>query len=352
MRRPSIVAIVFGTAGACLAGIGGCTRMELGPTPPSSRVLAPASPSLGAHGALMSAPASLGPPREPGTLTSVCAALPADVGRVADPRLDEISGVVEGRRNPAVLFVHNDSGDSPRFFAIDRRGRLLAELSLPSVPLLIDAEDIAIGPGPGGGSFVYLGDTGNNFASFGQGIPRRKAVVYRVPEPDIRPTASGAKLPLKDVFPIVFTFPQGARDVEAFFVDPQSGDLYLLSKQSDQRSQLLRASAAMLAAGGGELELRDEFGFGRGAVPGSTMPTAASISHDGARILVRTYESVLLFRRVAGEPLELTFRRSPEQLPVPEERQGEAISFIDEDSAFLTISEGIRPAIKCARLPP
>ncbi len=326
---------VLAALGLTVAGLIGCTGSAAGPTPSSPRAfaLAAPSPTLGSDA----------PPPE-------CGASPAEVARVADPKLDEISGVVEGRRNPALLFVHNDSGDSPRFFAIDRRGQLLAELRLHDVALLVDAEDIAIGPGPGGGSFLYVGDTGNNFASFWLGIPRRKAVLYRVPEPDVPLTSRGAKRALRDVFRIVFTFPHGARDVEAFFIDPKTGDLYMLSKQSEQPSQLLRASAAMLAAGGGELELLAELSFGRAAAPGSTMPTAASISRDGAMILVRTYESVLLFRRRDGEPVASALARKPEALPAPRERQGEAISFVDGDSAYLTISEGVRPALNCARV--
>ena len=110
-------------------------------------------------------------------------ARPGAVGHVLDARLDEISGLVESHHTPGVFFVHNDSSDAPRFFALDRAGQVLAELVLATVPTLLDAEDIALGPGPGGESFVYLGDTGNNFASSGLGSPRRKCVIDSIPEP-------------------------------------------------------------------------------------------------------------------------------------------------------------------------
>jgi hypothetical protein len=280
----------------------------------------------------------------------VCDATPREIGRLRDPQLNEISGVVESRKDPRVLFVHNDSGDSPRFFAIDRAGVVLAELVLESVPLMIDAEEIAIGLGPGGAQFIYLGDTGNNFASFRQGIPRREAVLYRISEPDISLTWHAQKLAVKEAFPIVFTFPKGARDVEAFFVDPQTGELFMISKQPDGYSQILSASAAMLAAGGGKLTLRGELRFGLPPLLGSTMPTAASISRDGSAILVRTYSSVFLFPRNAGEPVPAALSRAPIAEPSPLEPQGEAISFVDGDSAFVTISEGIKPPIHCAAL--
>jgi hypothetical protein len=281
-----------------------------------------------------------------------CPAVPQAVGQVLDVRLDEISGLAESHHTPGVFFVHNDSSDSARFFALDRAGQVLAELVLETVPTLIDAEDIALGPGPGGESFVYLGDTGNNFASSGLGIPRRKAVIYRIPEPRVPLSARGSKLSLREVFPIVLTFPDGAQNVEAFFVDPTSGQLVMIGRQSDGHSQVLSAGAELLAAGGGELRLVGELRFGHAPLAGSPTPTAASISRDGSAILIRTYTSVFLFRRHAGESVMRAFGRAPSVLPSPAEQQGEAIGFTESDSSFLTISEGPEPAVHCARITP
>jgi len=297
------------------------------------------------------APAKEARPEPDTKATTACAGEPREIGRIQDTRLDEVSGIVESRRDPRVLFVHNDSGDSPRFFAIDRTGQVLAEVVLETVPLLIDAEDITAGIGPDGASYLYLGDTGNNFASFGVGIPRRKAVLYRVPEPTVPSDAHSVKLSITEAFPIVFTFPEGACDIEAFFIDPWSGDLFLIGKQPDGHSQILSASAAVLAAGGGQLQLLGNLRFGAPPLSGSSMPTSASISRDGTRILVRTYSSVWMFRRHAGESILSALERAPEALPAPRERQGEAIGFADDDHAFITISEGIQPAVNCASLP-
>jgi hypothetical protein len=280
-----------------------------------------------------------------------CGAQPTVMGRVQETELNEISGVVESRRAPGVFLVHNDSGDSPRLFAINLQGELLAELQLETVPILIDAEDIALGPAPGSGWFVYLGDTGNNFASMGVGIPRRKAVLHRFAEPELAAGWRGAQVPIRDVYPIVLTFPDGARDVEAFVIDPLSGDLFMIGKQFDGRSQIFSASADTLAAGGGELRVELELVFGRGDLPGSTMPTAAAISRDGRSIVIRTYSAAFLFRRQPGEALPAALRRTPRQLPTAREQQGEALGFAHDDAAFVTISEGVKPAIYCTLLP-
>jgi len=275
---------------------------------------------------------------------------PIEVGRIQDAHLDEISGVAESTKNPEVLFVHNDSGDKPRLFAINRQGELLAELALPTVPKLVDAEDIAIGRGPGGASFIYLGDTGNNFASSWLGIPRRKAVLYRIPEPDVTSSARQLQVSLREAFPIVFTFPKGARNVEAFFVDPVGGELFIITKEPDGHSQLLGASADQLAAGGGELAFLSELRFGQPPLTGSKLPTSAAISKDGSAILVRTYSSVFLFPRAAGESVPGALSREPVVYPSAREAQGEAIAFIDNDTSFLTISEGVKPALNHGRL--
>jgi hypothetical protein len=312
------------------------------PLPPGSLPSLP-GPALVAAGS--AAPLPL-----PSAAAASCPDEPAPIGRIEETELNEISGVVESRANPGIFYVHNDSGDSARFFAIDRRGTLLAELELSSVPLLIDAEDIAIGPAPNGASYIYVGDTGNNFASMGLGIPRRKAVLYRVLEPRVT-LADRNRESSEDAFPIVFSFPAGARDIEAFFVDPLGGDLYLIGKQKDGHSTIFSASAATLAAGGGQLEVTGELLFGRRALPGSPLPTSASISGDGRAILVRSYSSVFLFRRDPGESVLTALLRAPRQLPSPPEQQGEAIGFADGDAAFVTISEGVKPAIYCGRLP-
>jgi hypothetical protein len=284
------------------------------------------------------------------SLVRPCPSTAGEIGRIRDAQLDEISGVVESTKNSDVLFVHNDSGDSPRFFAIDRAGEVLAELELETVPKLIDAEDIAIGPGPGGASFIYLGDTGNNLAAGGLGLPRRKAVVYRIPEPKIPSSARHLKVALREAFPIVLTFPKGARNVEAFFIDPPTGDLIIISKAPDGESQVLSASAAQLASGGGPLSWLGQLHFGKPPLPGSTMPTSASTTKDGRMILVRTYSSIFLFPRAQGESVMSALRRAPQRYPSPSEAQGEAIAFVDADRAFVTISEGLQPAVNCVGL--
>ncbi|HNT88181.1 MAG TPA: WD40 repeat domain-containing protein, partial [Candidatus Hydrogenedentes bacterium] len=41
------------------------------------------------------------------------------------PALTEISGLLDSRQNPGVFWVHNDSGDAPRLYALSHTGEHL-----------------------------------------------------------------------------------------------------------------------------------------------------------------------------------------------------------------------------------
>src|SRR4051794_5227814 len=78
------------------------------------------------------------------------------IGRLAHPAIRETSGIVASRRHPGIYWVHNDSANAPRLFAVRRDGTLVREYAV-SVPN-IDWEDIATDDD----GRLYLGDIGNN----------------------------------------------------------------------------------------------------------------------------------------------------------------------------------------------
>ena len=100
----------------------------------------------------------------------------ATVGTLGDPELVELSGLAASRVHPGVLYAHNDSGDSARFFAMTLTGAPLGRFSLAGA-VAHDIEDIAVGPCPQG-SCVYLGDIGDNLTM------RSDDTVYRIPLAD------------------------------------------------------------------------------------------------------------------------------------------------------------------------
>ncbi len=63
---------------------------------------------------------------------------------------------------------------------------LAASIKLEGV-VMDDFEDLAVGPGPGGLSYLYVGDIGNN------GDPRESVQIYRFVEPDLTGYRCGRK---------------------------------------------------------------------------------------------------------------------------------------------------------------
>lgn len=145
---------------------------------------------------------------------------------MADPRIDESSGVAVSRRDPNVLWTHNDGGvgKKPRLFSIDRAGKTLAVFSIGGTSLH-DWEDIATD----GAGHLYLGDIGNNEAK------RTTLAVYQFAEPD--PRASGGAATVQRAWQL--RFPGAPFDCEALFVWKEHG--YLVSKVTDNaRAEIFR----------------------------------------------------------------------------------------------------------------
>ena len=111
------------------------------------------------------------------------------VGTLESDELDEASGLVQGRLDPAILWTHNDSGDGPRLFALAHTGETRAIFELAGAPEG-DWEDIAIGRDAEGSPVLFVGDIGAN------GQDRDALVVYVLSEPAM--PADGGTVELAD----------------------------------------------------------------------------------------------------------------------------------------------------------
>ena len=83
------------------------------------------------------------------------------------------------RKNPGILWVHNDSGNSANIYALTTEAKLVRICRIKGADCR-DWEDIAIGPGPDKKlDYLYIGDIGDNKARY------PSIIIYRVPEPKI-----------------------------------------------------------------------------------------------------------------------------------------------------------------------
>ncbi len=255
-------------------------------------------------------------------------------GNLADPAIVEASGIAQSWRNADVLWTHNDSGDISRVFALTTAGQALGVYELdggrPS-----DWEDMGVGPGPQPGvTYLYMGDVGDNASR------RANVRVRRIPEPEVPRGGAPVSVRLAGAESLTLVYPDGAHNCETLLVDPLNGDVYVVVKSNDGVSPVYRAAAPLVPDADNRMVRVANLRFGQAPLRGNTLTTGGSIARDGSAILIRTYGSAFLWRRVPGATVGEAL--ATEACPVPRagERQGEAIGFAADGSGYYTVSEG------------
>ena len=253
-------------------------------------------------------------------------------GKIANDEITELSGIVSSRRTNGVWWANNDSGDSARLFAVGNDGRSLGEFHLAGATAT-DWEDIGIGPGPKAGvTYLYAADIGDNAKA------RPSVQLYRVAEPAVDPAKpASATQTLDGVDTLTLTYPDGPHDAEAFFVDPKTGQLYIVSKELGAAA-VYRAPATLVAGSTTKLQ-------SVGTVDTGPLVTAADITVLGDAIALRTYTSVRVFARTGNTKVEAALAGKPCKGKTAIEQQGEAIGFTRDGRGYVTASEGAHPSL-------
>ena len=147
--------------------------------------------------------------------------------------LVEVSGLAVGRRNPSLLWTHNDSGDSARIFAINQQGQVVTEVTVAGRRRLrLGGHRHRAGPG-GRRPAVDLGGRHRR-------QPPLPAGRHHLPLPRARPRrVTPAQLTVRPALDV--TYPDRPNNVESLMVDPVSGDGFLVGKDvaaEDDRRRL------------------------------------------------------------------------------------------------------------------
>jgi hypothetical protein len=258
--------------------------------------------------------------------------------------LTEASAAVMSRARPGWFWSFNDSGNDPVVFAVDTNGRQQGAWRIDAARNL-DWEAAAGGPCAAGGTphCLYIGDVGDNSAI------RRVVTVYRVSD---TPAEEGRSLAAEA---LTFRYSDGAHDVEAMYVMP-NGTMYFITKRplKDTTGRPRPALVFSLPASAWDSDsvvtavLVDSLPI----VPEPfRMITDAALAPDGGHLAVRTYNELYVF---ATDPV--TGRVRPNVRPTIcdlsrlQERQGEAVAWLDATGRLLLMSEGRRSplwAIEC-----
>jgi hypothetical protein len=241
-------------------------------------------------------------------------------GPAALPDIAETSGLAISRRDPALLWSHNDSGHATVLFALDNAGALRGRVRVPIRTR--DWEDVSAGRCPSG-PCLYIADIGDNRSA------RPQIRIYRVPEPSPGDAATAP--------PELFeaSYADGPHNAEAMFVIGQ--DLFIVTR--DLVGSLYRTTLT----GNGALT------FQRIGQLGLAPVTDAEASSDEKSVVVRTYYEAVFYRTS-----DLTLGKSVPYLRIPldglREGQGEGVAF--DGSMLYLSSEGTRTgrflALRCS----
>jgi len=284
---------------------------------------------------------SAGPTGETGPSDAACAEFTADHpdAAVANEAIDETSGLGFGRINKDTLWVHNDSGDTARIFAIGTDGTHHATVHLTGTEAQ-DWEDLALVDGASSDEgLIYIGDIGDN------GSTRKSVVVYRLAEPDLSSVEPGTELHTKSFERFELVYEDGAHNAEALMVDPRTGRVLILTKTEKGVTALYATAAPLEKTGSETLHLEATIDLLGIDLKGFRIVTAADISPDGGWMLVRTYSDAYMWARPGHATYAEWLETTPCELPVEAERQGEAATFSADARHYFTISEGIQPEI-------
>jgi hypothetical protein len=251
-------------------------------------------------------------------------ASPTAAASVSASALTESSGLAQSRRNPRVWWTHNDSGDSAVLYAFQKNGTYLGASSVGGITAT-DWEDMSAGPCPtSAGSCLYVGDIGDNSQS------RSYVKVYAIPEP-----LPGATATVEATWRV--NYPDGPRNAETLLVHPLTGDIYLVTKDSDGHSGVFRVPDAAADAPSGTSVSAEE--VAELDFPTSDpLATGGDWSRDGRSLVIRTYGSIFYWDTDPSDA-DAHWSDDPIVWDAPSEAQGEAIAWSSLGDLYTT-SEG------------
>ena len=267
------------------------------------------------------------------------------IAHVDAPHLNESSGVAASRKYPGVFWTHNDSGGGPYIYAFNRAGKSLGRWRVRGATAN-DWEDIAIGPGPRGGTdYLYIGDIGDNQRE------HKGSTVYRVAEPDpnkpaeMTDTAADA---------IRVSYPDEPHDAECLMVHPKTGDIYIVTKARGYDSVTHVYKAAAPHSTNRLAVMREVATL---SLPDSSpvtliigQVTGGDISPDGTRVVVCDYFSAWEAVVPRGKRFDSVWTGRWTRFSLGSRAQGEGICYRHDGKAVIATSEGERfPLIEVER---
>lgn len=238
--------------------------------------------------------------------------------------LPEVSGIVSSIKNKKCFWVHQDHGNNPYLYLYSKNGQQISNYKIIHGRVR-DAEDIAIGPDSSGVfNQLFLADIGDNYNK------RESVTVFAFDEPAFTPSKGFEEIRATGI--IRLQYPDLSQDADAFFVDPISKKMVVLTK-SNSRCRIYTLGFPYSYQAINTLEFLGKIDFNGEPV------TAADITMDGKHVLVKTYQHIYRWKRNGRESLVTMFSRQPVMLPYVQEPKGEALCWGNSSKEYFTYSE-------------
>jgi len=229
----------------------------------------------------------------------------------------ESSGSVASNSFEGCFWTINDSGNEPELFLFEGvSGRLVTTLSIPGVKNT-DWESIDIYQDNQRHYKIIIADIGDNLQI------RSTVKAYEFLEPDTSTvdTALTYNMITPYIDSIEFTYSEGPRDVESFFVDPVDKAWYFISKRESPNGLYQLIPNTVSDVDTAQL-------VGRLSVYLATGADCKVYGADSSHIVLRNYERVLLWPRHRSVSVIETMAKEPLLVRYGErEPQGEAVWF-------------------------
>ncbi len=248
---------------------------------------------------------------------------------VDDPRAVELSGLVATADGYVSQVDSQFESDQVRIVYLDGSCRVTSTVGYPTAPR--DPEDLAIAPD----GTLWVADIGDNIGAQSR---RQSIALWRVP--------SGGGAPVINRL----TYPDGPRDAEALLF-AGDGTPIIVTKEIGGTAYLYQPTGPLQPGTADGVAMRRVGEFrptpagaanSLGAV-GETTVTGAATSPDRRRVALRTYTAAYEWDVTDGDVVTAITTVLPRRTTLPDEPQGEAISYTVDGQDFLTLSDESGP---------
>jgi hypothetical protein len=240
---------------------------------------------------------------------------------VSDSRLQEISGLAAVDTGYLAINDSNPDPSQMRIYRLDNQCKVTGTTAYPSDAR--DPEDVAVAPD----GTIWVADTGDNDAK--------------------RTTVALWKMGPNERTPVIhrLTYPDGAKDAEAILL---GGDgIPIIVTREAGKPGLYVPSAPLVPRSNTGVALKRVGQFDLPASQtsnplgqiGRSVVSGGATAPDGKRVVLRTYADAMEWDVPDGDVVKAVTSTKPRVTPLPNEPQGESITYSRDGKSFITVSE-------------